>query len=66
MSSRFQVFHVCQENARLDSYFCPNQTLFSQKYLTCDWWYNVDCQGSEQYYGLQKDLFVATTGGKVT
>ena len=25
-----QLFHVCQEGGRLDTYFCPNLTLFSQ------------------------------------
>ncbi len=52
-----QVFHYCYEG-RYASFFCPNQTLFNQRYLVCDWYSNVDCQGSEQYYAGQKELFL--------
>lgn len=38
-----QVFHVCSPDGRQDSFLCPNGTVFSQQYLVCDWWYNVDC-----------------------
>ena len=32
-----QVFHYCQADGRMDSFFCPNLTLFNQQYFVCDW-----------------------------
>ena len=31
--------------------------MFQQKYFTCDWWYNVDCGASQDYYDLNNNLF---------
>ena len=58
-----QVFHICLTSG--SSYFglikysfvCPNGTMFQQKYFTCDWWYNVDCGASQDYYDLNNNLF---------
>ena len=58
-----QVFHICLSSG--SSYFglikysfvCPNGTMFQQKYFTCDWWYNVDCGASQDYYDLNNNLF---------
>ncbi|XP_050695170.1 uncharacterized protein LOC126984983 [Eriocheir sinensis] len=38
-----QVWHVCEADGRQHSFLCPNGTVFSQRLLTCDWWYNVHC-----------------------
>ena len=38
------------------SFLCPNGTLFSQQYLVCDWWFNVDCDRSEDFYELNDEL----------
>ncbi|CAL4115354.1 unnamed protein product, partial [Meganyctiphanes norvegica] len=54
-----QVFHICQENFRLDSFLCPNGTIFNQQYFVCDWWFNVDCAASEDFFGLNADIGVA-------
>lgn len=51
-----QVFHYCQDDGRQDSYFCPNLTLFNQKILNCDWWYNVDCSSSVNFYQVNVEL----------
>jgi hypothetical protein len=32
------------------SFLCPNGTIFLQSKLTCDWWFKVDCQSSEDFY----------------
>lgn len=40
-----QVWHVCEADGRQHSFLCPNGTVFSQRLLTCDWWYNVHCGG---------------------
>jgi len=51
-----QVFHICQEDFRLDSFLCPNGTIFNQQYFVCDWWFNVDCAASEDFFGLNGDI----------
>ncbi|XP_071522336.1 uncharacterized protein [Panulirus ornatus] len=51
-----QVFHICQLDGRLDSFLCPNGTVFNQQYFVCDWWYNVDCSASEQYFDLNSEI----------
>ncbi|RXG56635.1 hypothetical protein Avbf_15252 [Armadillidium vulgare] len=51
-----QVFHICQEDGRHDSFLCPIGTLFNQKYFVCDWWYNVDCNRSTEFYSLNEFL----------
>ena len=39
------------------SFLCPNGTMFHQKYFICDWWYNVDCRASVDFYDLNNNLF---------
>ncbi|XP_063591979.1 uncharacterized protein LOC134769074 [Penaeus indicus] len=51
-----QVFHICQFDGRQDSFLCPNGTIFNQQYFVCDWWFNVDCAASEQFFGLNADI----------
>ena len=36
------------------SFLCPIGSLFQQKSLTCDWWYNVNCSSTESYYELSQ------------
>merc|ERR1719320_1707044 len=55
-----QVFHICQEDFRLDSFLCPNGTIFNQQYFVCDWWFNVDCAASEEFFALNADIGVAS------
>ena len=38
-----QVFHICQDGGRMDSFFCPNLTLFNQRFFVCDWWADSCC-----------------------
>jgi len=52
-----QVFHYCQADGRMDSFFCPNLTLFNQQYFVCDWEYNVDCNSAPQYFSLNEALY---------
>ena len=40
----------------MDSFLCPNGTLFNQKYFVCDWWYNVDCAASESFFQLNEEI----------
>jgi len=52
-----QVFHICQDGGRMDSFFCPNLTLFNQRFFVCDWSYNVDCQSAHLYFDLNSALY---------
>jgi len=54
-----QVFHYCQPGGRVDSFFCPNLTLFNQQYFVCDWEYNVDCSLASKYFPLNHQLFAS-------
>jgi len=49
-TGRCQLFHRCDINGNLTSFLCPNQTLFNQITLVCDWWFNIDCSQSKQFY----------------
>ena len=31
--------------------------MFSQAYLICDWWFNVDCQDSESFRNVNDELY---------
>ncbi|OQV21623.1 hypothetical protein BV898_04523 [Hypsibius exemplaris] len=48
-STRCQVFHRCSQDGSSTAYLCPEQTVFNQITLNCDWWYNVDCPSSAKY-----------------
>jgi len=52
-----QVFHMCQPNGNYDSFLCPNGTIFNQQYFICDWWYNVDCAASPNFYALNEFIY---------
>ncbi|XP_055344943.1 uncharacterized protein LOC129592840 [Paramacrobiotus metropolitanus] len=45
-----QVIRRCDANGLKWNYLCPNSTLFNQITLTCDWYFNVDCSRTSQYY----------------
>ncbi|CAL4244007.1 unnamed protein product, partial [Meganyctiphanes norvegica] len=51
-----QVFHICQPDFHLDSFLCPNGSVFNQQYFVCDWWANVDCAASEDFFRLNADI----------
>merc|ERR1740131_418184 len=55
-----QAFHICVSdgNGGLSkfSFLCPNGTLFQQQYFVCDWWFNVDCSTTEDFYSLNEEI----------
>jgi len=59
-----QVFHMCQPNGNYDSFLCPNGTIFNQQYFICDWWYNVDCAASVNFYALNEFIYQDQEDGK--
>ncbi|XP_066940430.1 uncharacterized protein, partial [Macrobrachium rosenbergii] len=61
--ARCQVFHICQEDGKQDSFLCPNGTIFNQQYFVCDWWFNFDCSTAEQFYGLNAEIGKVTGNG---
>ncbi|CAL4069330.1 unnamed protein product, partial [Meganyctiphanes norvegica] len=52
-----QVFHVCEPANVQHDFLCPKGTIFNQKYIVCDWWYNVDCPKSAEFFELNLDFF---------
>ena len=60
MQSDCQMFHICvdEDNIKppLTDYplLCPNGTIFNQQYFICDWWFNVDCDLADTFYGLNQ------------
>ncbi|XP_063865279.1 uncharacterized protein LOC135103146 [Scylla paramamosain] len=50
-----QVFHICNNNAKW-SFRCPNQTLFNQQYLVCDYQANVDCGVAASLYTINDNF----------
>jgi len=46
---RCQVFRRCDIDGVETSYLCPNQTLYNQITLVCDWFYNVACANSAKF-----------------
>ncbi|KAL1419053.1 hypothetical protein MTO96_005170 [Rhipicephalus appendiculatus] len=52
-----QVFHSCDNNNRQKSFLCPNGTIFKQELFTCDWWYNVDCDSSANFFHLNAEMY---------
>ena len=47
-----QPYHICADDGfggmEKFSFLCPNGTLFSPVSLVCDWWFNVECEGSNR------------------
>lgn len=53
-----QVYHVCQPGQRKTSFLCNNGTIFNQKVFTCDWWYQVACEESQEFYKLNELMYI--------
>ncbi|XP_066980493.1 uncharacterized protein [Macrobrachium rosenbergii] len=51
-----QVWHYCLKDGRKYSFICPIGTVFHQRVFTCDWWYNVDCSQTKEFYRLNEKL----------
>ncbi|XP_060534543.1 U-scoloptoxin(01)-Cw1a-like [Cylas formicarius] len=52
-----QVWHWCLPNGQKFSFLCPNGTIFNQFARVCDWFFNVDCPSTPNYYGINSDLY---------
>lgn len=49
---------MCESGKRQSSFLCPRGTIFNQKHRVCDWWYNVKCEDSAEFYDLNLDLIL--------
>uniref|UniRef100_A0AAG5D3T4 Chitin-binding type-2 domain-containing protein n=2 Tax=Anopheles atroparvus TaxID=41427 RepID=A0AAG5D3T4_ANOAO len=59
VEARCQVFRVCantDSTGRGFAFLCPNGTLFNQRHLVCDWYTNVRCADSENFYHVNEDI----------
>ena len=65
LTLNLQVFYMCQPNGNFDSFLCPNGTIFNQQYFICDWWYNVDCAASVNFYALNEFIYQDQEEGKI-
>lgn len=56
-----QVYHQCVPDGRSYAFLCGIGTIFNQKTLTCDHWYNYNCDEAEEDYryniNVYKDVF---------
>lgn len=59
LETNCQVFRVCTVGSTygFQSFLCPNGTLFNQAVFVCDWWMNVDCQNSQQFFNNNNEKF---------
>lgn len=48
---------MCEPGNAQHDFLCPEGTIFNQKYIVCDWWYNVDCPKSPDFFELNLEFF---------
>ncbi|KAF8784412.1 U-scoloptoxin(01)-Er1a like protein [Argiope bruennichi] len=58
---RCQVYYQCSDKGRMQSFLCPNGTIFNQETFVCEWWHNVDCSKSEKLFSKNHDLYKPNT-----
>ncbi|EFX79931.1 hypothetical protein DAPPUDRAFT_52062 [Daphnia pulex] len=62
VETRCQVFHVCTNIPDAEpikaSFLCPNGTIFNQEVFVCQWWTDVNCATSPQFFDLNKNIGV--------
>ncbi|EFX76962.1 hypothetical protein DAPPUDRAFT_321838 [Daphnia pulex] len=56
--ARCQVWHYCSLEGLVDSFLCPNGTIYSQERRVCEWYYDVDCTKSSKFTDVNKDLYI--------
>lgn len=55
LENKCATFHYCYDD-RVATFSCPENTLFNQQILTCDWADNVNCEQSSQHYDSNKGI----------
>ncbi|XP_073944875.1 uncharacterized protein, partial [Choristoneura fumiferana] len=59
LETNCQAFRVCTAGSTygFQSFLCPNGTLFNQAVFVCDWWMNVNCGTSQQFFNNNSEKF---------
>ncbi|GIX85964.1 uncharacterized protein CDAR_84541 [Caerostris darwini] len=60
VESQCQVFHICQEDDRHDSFLCPVGTVFNQMNFICDWWFNFKCDETPTFFHLNAQFHTSS------
>ncbi|GFQ66445.1 uncharacterized protein TNCT_418731, partial [Trichonephila clavata] len=60
VEAQCQVFHICQEDDRHDSFLCPVGTVFNQMNFICDWWFNFKCDDTPTFFHLNAQYYTST------
>jgi len=67
LETRCQVFHVCSklpgDQYIQNSFLCPNGTIFQQETFSCQWWPDVECALSTEFYELNARIGIAPQSG---
>jgi len=53
-----QLWHYCAEDKHMESFLCPNGTIYSQQKRVCQWWYDTDCENAPTHYSINEDLYI--------
>lgn len=53
-----QLWHYCNHDGLVESFLCPNGTIYSQERRVCEWYYDVDCERSNKFIDVNKDLYI--------
>jgi len=60
VETRCQVFHICTSlpvgDPIKNSFLCPNGTIFNQETFACQWWPDVECESSSNFYNLNENI----------
>lgn len=60
VEARCQVFHVCTAipdgTSIKNSFLCPNGTIFNQENFACQWWPDVECASSSDFFSLNENI----------
>lgn len=54
-----KIFHLCTPaplGSTIQSFLCPNSTLFDQSILQCNYWQLVDCSSSANHYEANQPM----------
>ena len=54
----YQAWHYCSQEGLVQTWLCPNGTIYSQEQRVCQWYYDVDCQATSQFHEINRDLYI--------
>ena len=58
INGSIKVWHYCSQDGLVESFLCPNGTIYSQERRVCEWYYDVDCKTTNQFLDINKDLYI--------